>query len=110
VNWPGIIKHAGDSELSYVNEQSEWDNDADLHLPEYAAADYLVDSSGAIFGLTKRSNHQVKPEPTGETSTLAEILGLVKAHASLSGYCCSSGLYAPSVHAAIDIVKSMNAA
>lgn len=31
LNWPAIIKYSGDVELTYVSDQAEWNNDADLH-------------------------------------------------------------------------------
>jgi len=73
VNWPGIIKHSDDVELVYVSDQSEWDNDADLHYFEYIESDYLIDSSGNIYTLTKRSNKYVKSEANGDSISLNEV-------------------------------------
>jgi hypothetical protein len=108
VNWPGIIKYSDDAELVYVSDQSEWDNDSDLHLFEYDESDCLIDSSGDIYVFNKAGNKYVKPEATGNSMSLVEILGLVKAHAAQKGSCCVAKLYAPTVSEAFKIVESLN--
>ena len=108
MNWPGIIKYSDDAELIYVSDQTEWDNDADLHYFEYDESDYLIDLSGNIFSLTMRENKYVKPEPCGESMPLQDILGLIKAHAALKGTCCVAKLYAPTIAEAFKIVESLN--
>lgn len=108
LNWPAIIKHADDAELIYVRDQAEWENDADLHAPQYAEADCLIDSAGAIFALTTRKNGCVKPEPRGDTMLLQDFLGLVKAHAAQQGSCCVAKLYAPTMADAFRLVESLH--
>jgi len=108
LNWPGIIKHSGDAELTYVSGQTEWDNDADLHYFEFDESDCLIDSTGNIFNLAKRDNKYVKPEPSGKSMTLDEILGLIKAHAVHKGSCCVAKLYAPTIDEAFRIVASLD--
>ena len=108
MNWPAIIKHSDDAELVYVSDQSEWDKDADLHGFAYDESDYLIDSSGDIYTLTKRSNKNVKPEANGDSISLIEFLGLVKAHAAQKGSCCVAKLYAPTIGDAFKIVESLN--
>lgn len=108
VNWPGIIKHSDDAELIFVSDQSGWDNDADIHHFEYDESDYLIDSSGNIYILTKRSNKHVKPEASGDSMSLNDILGLVKAHAAQQDACCVAKLYAPTISDAFRIIESLN--
>lgn len=108
MKWPVIIKHDNDMELVYVNDQSEWNSDIDLHLHLYDESDYLIDVSGACFSLTRRINKSVTPEPNGNSRSLDEILGLVKGHAAQSGSCCVAKLYAPSIRDAFKIVKAIN--
>ena len=108
MNWPCIIKHSDDAELVYVGDQSEWDYDADLHCFEYDESDCLIDSSGDIYTLTKPCNKFVKPEASGDSMSLVEILGLVKAHAAQKGSCCVAKLYAPTISGAFKIVESLN--
>lgn len=108
MNWPGIIKHSGDAELIYVGDQTEWDNDAYLHYTSYDESDYLVDSSGNIFTLTKIESNHVNPKPDGRSMKLHEILDLVKAHAAQKGSCCVAKLYAPTIIEAIKLVESLD--
>lgn len=108
LHWPGIIKHSGDAELTYVNSQAEWDNDADLHSFEYEESDCLIDSSGNIFNLAKPETDSVKLRPSGKSMMLDEILGLIKAHAAQKGSCCVAKLYAPTIDEAFKIVASLD--
>jgi len=108
VNWPGIIKLSGDAELIYVSNKAEWDKDADLHYFKYNESDYLIDSSGDVFTLTTRENEYVNLEVNGNSMTLHEILGLIKAHAAQKGSCCVAKLYAPTIIEAFKIVESLD--
>ena len=110
MNWPGIIKHADDDELTYVSDQSAWDNDVDLHYTDYDESDYLVDASGNTYSLMKRLSNLVTPEPRGESKTLQDVLALTKAHAAQKGSCCVAKLYAPDIKEAFKIVESLNEA
>ena len=85
MNWPCIIKHSDDAELVYVGDQSEWDNDADLHYFKYDESDCLIDFSGDIYTLTNPGNKYVKPEASGDSMSLVEILGLVKSTCGTKG-------------------------
>jgi hypothetical protein len=107
VDWPGIIKHSDDAELVYVCDQAEWDNDADLHHSEYDESDVLIDSAGQVFGLRRRENGVVEPEPREGSMSLPQILGLIKAHAACRGSCCVAKIYAPSIADAFRIVASL---
>lgn len=106
--WPAIIKYPDDAELLYINSYTEWLSDIGLHSFNYDETDYLIDSTGQTFTLTKRLNNIVQPESANDTKSLEEILGLVKAHASQMGSCCVSKLYAPSISEAFAIVKSLS--
>jgi len=108
INWPCIIKHSGDAELTYVCDQAEWDKDADLHAFKYDASDFLIDSSGNIFTLTSIKTNYVTPEPDGSSMALHGILGFIKTHAALKGSCCVAKLYAPSIVEAFKIVEAMD--
>jgi hypothetical protein len=108
VTWPAVISISGDAELIYVADQHDWEDAAELHLPAYDEADYLLDARGSAYRLTTKADNRVMPEPTGERRTLPEVLGLVKAHAAQSGSCCVSKLYAPTIQAAIEMVRSLD--
>ena len=107
LNWPVIIKHSDDAELTYISDQSEWDNDPDLHHFDFDISDYLIDSKGRLFNLTKREDEHIKPEASGRSMSLDEILGLIKAHAAQKGSCCVAKIYAPGIDEAFRIVASL---
>ncbi len=106
--WPGVIKHSSDAELTYVCDQATWDNDADLHHFDFDVSDYLIDSTGRLFSLTRREGKLVKPEPSGRSMTLHDILDIVRAHAAQKGSCCIAKIYAPSIEEAFKIVASLD--
>jgi len=108
IYWPAIIKFAGDSELTFIRHQSEWENDTELHLFKYDEADCLIDAEGNLYSLLNRAKNPVEPEPKNKTITLNDFLGLVKAHAAQTGTCCVAKLYAPSIRDALKIVDSLN--
>lgn len=105
--WPAIVKYPDEAELLYVNSQTEWDSDADLHTFDYDESDYLIDSLGNTFTLTEKINNVVQPQSMSDTKSLDEILGLIKAHAAQTGACCVAKLYAPSITDAFTMVKSL---
>jgi len=107
VIWPALIKHSDDPELIYVSDQTEWESDVDLNRHEYDGADYLLDASGKTYTLEGKDNSSINPEPNGDSMSLQEILGLVKAHAAQQGSCCVAKLYAPSIVEALKIVESL---
>ena len=108
IHWPAIIKQTNDDELVYISDNTEWSNDTDLQTSVYDESDYLLDSTGQVFALTRKLNDSVLAESTGEVKSLLEVLGLVKAHAAQSGSCCVAKLYAPGILEAFNIVKSIN--
>ena len=102
INWPAVIKHENDPELTYLQSDRDWqhylEQEADL-------SDSVVDSSGRIFRLTTDS------DATGNTEKgimdLHDFLGLVKAHAAHKGSCCVAKLYAPDYAEAFKIIASL---
>jgi len=108
INWPAIIKHSGDPELIYVSNQTAWENDVDLHYVEYDETDFLLDSDGKTYTLQEKQSFYITPKPNGDSKSLQETLGLVKAHAAQQGSCCVAKLYAPSIVEALKIVESLN--
>lgn len=108
MKWPCIIRHSGDAELVYVGSQAEWDGDVDYHGCDFDETDCLIDASGDIYTLNKAGNSYVKPTASGNSISLVEILGLVKAHAAQKGSCCVAKLYAPTISDAFKIVASLD--
>ena len=107
VNWPGVVLHDGDPELVYVPDHASWQRLTGLHDAGHAAPDCLIDVTGRVFTLSARGGNRVVPHPRGETKTLVEILGLVKAHAAQTGSCCVAKLYAPTIRDAFAIVAAL---
>jgi len=108
VIWPVILKYAGENELTFISNQSEWDCDADLHFFSYDPEDMLIDSEGFIHSLKNRKNNVIAPEPTNRSLSLQEVIALGKAHLSELGSCCVSKFSAHSIQHAIDIVGASN--
>lgn len=107
INWPAILKHSDDTELTYIRNRADWDNNADLHHVNYDDSDVLIDSSGNLFRLTTRLQNGVIPMPCHASLALEDILGLIKAHAAHTGSCCVAKLYAPSIPEAFKILESL---
>lgn len=108
INWPAIVKHHNDPELTYVDNQAEWNSNEELYHGSFDELDYLVDAAGKVFTLSEKLNHCVAPRPNGTVKTLYEILGLIKAHAANTESCCVSKLYAPSIIDAFKLINSIN--
>ena len=108
INWPCIVKHSDDPELLYISSQAVWENVERHHGIEFSESDHLIDSSGNVFALTNSTNNYVSPEANGDSMSLVEILGLVKAHAAQIGSCCVAKLYAPTISDALEIVKLLS--
>ncbi|MEJ2141886.1 MAG: DUF4144 family protein [Gammaproteobacteria bacterium] len=101
-DWPVIIKHQGDAELTYIHDQDEWEVIFKSGDIDFDDTDLLIDSSGTTFSISEGGF-----VTNNATQSLESILGLVKAHAAQAGSCCVAKLYAPSIKDAFAIVKSM---
>ena len=106
-DWPAIIKHQDDAELSYIHDQDEWVNITKPGDCDIDETDLLLDSSGNTFMLNFFANSRIELQRYEEIQSLENILGLVKAHAAQAGSCCVAKLYAPSIKDAFNIVKSL---
>jgi hypothetical protein len=101
--WPAIIKHNEDAELTYINNRDEWQHNFTSGDVDFDETDLLIDTSGNTFSIRDTglvANNKIQ--------SLESILGLVKAHAAQAGSCCVAKLYAPSIEDAFHIVKSMS--
>lgn len=93
--WPAIIHHAGQAELTYIKDESQWL--AHVQAPQhFHAQDRLVDSTGHAYSLATGS-----PKLTGKTVNLDELLNLIRAHAAEAGQCCVAKFSAASIPQAI---------
>jgi hypothetical protein len=108
IAWPAIIKYAGQAELAYVKDQTEWDADEHLHGFGYEKTDVLIDSNGEIYTLSHVMNGSVRPKPAGEVVLLEEVIEMVRAHAAQMGACCVSKFYASSIYEAVCAVSILD--
>jgi hypothetical protein len=102
-NWPAVIRHGEDPELSFIADQSAWLEYTSHEDP--GTDDSVIDSSGHRYEII-RNGGEFRLQADGSV-TLTELLGLVKAHAAASGSCCVAKLYAPTIEEALKIVASL---
>ena len=103
INWPAIIRHGEDPELSFIADQSAWLQYISHEDP--VTDDSVIDSSGHRYSIIRHGG-EFRLQAAGSV-TLTELLGLVKAHAAASGSCCVAKLYAPTIDEAMKIVASL---
>lgn len=108
VSWPAIIKIDGDAELTFIRNQTAWEQNTEYHDFRYRDSDTLIDSSGSLYSLTTQTNGHATPEPVNRTLALGEIAKLVRAHAAQSGTCCIEKIAAPSIKEIIQLVESLD--
>jgi len=104
ITWPAIIKYAGEDELGYVADLTQWRGDAELHSFDYEPMDILIDSTGLIQHLNRRNNDFITEGSTTDIIDLARATELVKAHFSSMGSCCVAKISARSVAQLIEFV------
>jgi len=103
INWPAVIRHGEDPELTYIPDQAAW-----LEFSSHENAgedDAVIDSTGHQYRIMNGGSDCRLQTP--ETIMLNELLGLVKAHAAARGSCCVAKLYAPTIQEAMKIVASL---
>lgn len=107
ITWPAILVHADDPELDYFASRALLEKHLKQRLIETGSNDYLVDSKGFVFSLSRENTGEVLLRKTGEKQSLDQVLGLVRAHASRAGYCCVAKLWAPTIVEAYAIVDAL---
>lgn len=103
VVWPAIIKCRDDEELTYVDSLQQWSTDPDCAAKNFQVNDLLIDSEGAVYSLVQLESTPLPEKP--DRLSLDQVLELVKLHASVCGQCCVSKMGAPSIAAAIQMVR-----
>ncbi|MDQ7075500.1 MAG: DUF4144 family protein [Gammaproteobacteria bacterium] len=87
--WPAFIQYEHDDELIFIADEAHWNNDPDLHFYGYSDQDRLVDSAGAIYTLKPSQDKKfIECIATGQSLSLHEFEGLVKAHLVALNQCC----------------------
>jgi hypothetical protein len=103
--WPAIITHEGQDEVSYVGNAASWQELAqDPHLFG-AGNDTLIDSNGDCFELvydsTDKSLHILA---THRQIDLRELAAIVKGHLTTRNQCCISKLQVQSVEEGMQLI------
>lgn len=111
IHWPAILHHTGQDDLSYFENQADWD--AQPRQNHLRPADRLIDADGRVWmpdtTHNQETNGQRMPlKQTGEILPLAHVLYLVRAHAALNGSCCTAKLAASSIFEAIQLVPTLD--
>lgn len=108
IDWPAVIKCAGEDELTYVSSGQVWASDADLHACRYRKDDYLVDSRGRVFRIVGIDNGVTAPVYTGDIISQASFINLLRDHAAVAGQCCIEKIVTGSVAEGIALVQSLS--
>lgn len=104
VEWPVVIQYQGQHELTYVESESVWRGDADLHFFAYESGDVVIDSRGAVYDISQSTHSTHQWIATGEHLTKAQVTTLVQHHLSHAGQCCVSKFSVSSIAEAIAVV------
>jgi hypothetical protein len=108
INWPVLLKLAGEAELVYLADQSAWEAGADAFATTYTPDDQLIDAAGHVFSLVTDADGSVRPRAVATKLTLTEITDLVRAHESALGSCCVAKLSFGSITQALAAVRYSN--
>ncbi len=103
VIWPAVVKCRDDDELTYVDSLQQWSTDPDCAMKQFQVNDILIDSQGAVYTLVQVDSTGLQEKV--DRLSLDQVLELVKQHASVCGQCCVSKMGAPSIAAAIQMVR-----
>ena len=108
ISWPGVIQHADDPELDYFENPEAFENSAMGSVSAFDENTLFIDSEGHVYELRYTDSGTTQLRDTGKHRTLEQVLGLVKAHAAHAEHCCVAKLWAPTIHDAISIVRSVS--
>lgn len=102
IQWPAIIKLAGEDELIYLPDEASLLNHPHLQNLRFQRGDYLYDSTGREFVVDELKPKD--PRPSGRHLSLEEIIQLLRLHAAQDGSCCVAKLNARSIADAIALL------
>lgn len=95
--WPALVQHHGDAELEFIPDAGTFGA-----WQAGSTSAKLIDAEGKIFDLDRN-----KRLTAAGSASLAEVLMLIRAHASLEGICCTPKLGAPDIPSAIALLSSL---
>ena len=91
--WPAIIKHAGDDELTYVSSEASWLADPHISAHPCNDDDMLIDSCGHIFKLHYDTlSRKTTLLHTDSNLPLTQFSTIVQMHLAVLEQCCISKL------------------
>lgn len=99
VTWPAVVKFNNTDELLYAGSIEDWQSNSEMGGASFQAGDLLIDSAGRVYNLVTGADYNDQQQ-----RTLAEVIELVRQHASVCGHCCVSKLGAPSIRDALQLV------
>ena len=108
ISWPGVIQHADDPELDYLETPEAFEISATGSVSAFDENTLFIDSEGHVYELHRTDSGATQLRDTGKRQTLEQVLGLVKAHAAHAEHCCIAKLWAPTIRDAISIVRSVS--
>ncbi|NRB24184.1 DUF4144 family protein [Shewanella sp.] len=112
IHWPAILIHAGHDELIYLDNEQDWEIEAQGHIDEMSQ---LFDSAGISYRLPLADIDNGKPNQhliwltATEPLELKQVLSSVRRHASALGHCCTAKLGANTVKQVFDMMKYLEA-
>ncbi|MDQ7016601.1 MAG: DUF4144 family protein [Gammaproteobacteria bacterium] len=87
--WPAFIQYEHEDELIFMVDEASWNSDPELHFYGYSDQDRLVDSGGTVYALQQsQEKNFIECITTGQSLSLHEFEGLVKAHLVALNQCC----------------------
>jgi len=109
VAWPAIIKYLGEDELTFIENEHEWNVDPDLHYYPYTKGDQIIDSNGYLYDLPYNDKEKmVKIINTNKEKSMSEFEIIIKNHVVSLNQCCSSKIKLSSFKDGILLVEKMN--
>lgn len=83
VEWPALLRHPDEPELTVVLDETEWTLDPDLHAWPHHADARLIDSEGWEYALLLSGppgRGCTSLTPTGHRATVQGVIALAEAH------------------------------
>jgi hypothetical protein len=88
IDWPMILRTAGEAELGLVRTEDEWEIDPSLHARRYQPEDRLIDAAGVEYRLEFRTvsgRGRNEIVATGRRYQAEEVVSLAERHVETVG-------------------------
>jgi protein structure with unknown function len=84
MEWPMLLRYAGETELRVIRTQDEWQIDPELHARRYGPEDRLIDSEGVEYRLLPNGSRN-EMVATGRRYSADEFIALAATHIRAAG-------------------------